>query len=65
MTTLATFILFIGIVVVFILGVITGAALSLLGTKNKSDHRVGVSYRPDAPVKTKIWGGNVEEETKH
>jgi hypothetical protein len=65
MTALATFALFMGILLVFILGIITGAALATLGMRGKSDRSVGISYRPEHPVKTKVRGGGIEEDTRH
>jgi hypothetical protein len=65
MSALATFALFFGIILVFMLGLITGAALTLIGDRRKFDKGVGVSYRPDTPVVTKVRGGGIEEDTKH
>jgi len=65
MTAFATFALFMGILIVFILGIITGAALATLGIRGKSDRSIGVGYRPEHPVKTKVRGGGIEEDTRH
>lgn len=65
MTALTIFALFFGILLVFLLGMITGAALSLIGDRRKFDRGVGVNYRPEHPVKTKVLGGGIEEDTRH
>ena len=67
MTALATFALFFGIMLVFVLGMITGAALAGMARNRDGYGAFDGGYRHDndkPTVHTRIWGGGIEE-TKH
>jgi hypothetical protein len=65
MSTSAIFALLMGGVLLFIVGLLTGAALATLGMSKRGERRIGASYKPEQPVKTKVRGGGIEEDTRH